>query len=129
MGLESELEPESEEENKGKLDRISNYTNAISLEELTEISAGLIGGAMGATISYNIAGAFATASDFPNNVDICTTTGILTYGTIKGYKVFSRLIKNVKSKIKRNIARTKILREMSQNSEFLERQGIKKGRF
>ena len=26
MGLESELEPESEEENKGKLDRISNYT-------------------------------------------------------------------------------------------------------
>lgn len=124
MSLESELE---QEDNSCTIDNKNHKSSP--LKTLLETTACLVGGAAGATISYNVAGAFATASKFTDKTDVYITAGLLTYGAIKGYKVVSKLIKNTKKKIKRNFARAKILKEISQDDEFLGRQGIKKGKF
>ncbi|MFH1359371.1 MAG: hypothetical protein ABIH37_05775 [archaeon] len=87
-----------------------------------ETSVGLVGGTAGAIVSYNTAGAFATASKFSENADMVITAALLTIGTIGGYKLGTKLTK----KIKRNLARTKTLREISQDPEFLNRQEIKR---
>ncbi len=114
MSLETELD-----DNKPKSNSVENFMIT---------GAGLIGAGLGAIVSYNVAGAFATASDFSDNSDKWVTAGILSTGTIAGYKITSKLVNKTIKKIKRNIKRTKTLREISNDDEFLERQGIKRER-
>jgi hypothetical protein len=77
------------------------------------------------TAAYNIAGGVCGNVNIDKDLELALTAGILTAGGILGYKarsIFNRMV----YKKKRNFARIKTIREMEKNTEFLERQGIKR---
>ena len=80
----------------------------------------------GAIIAYNAAGSIFTNFEFSNLQEFWGTAGILTAGTIAGYKARS-FFKRIWRTTKRTTARTKTIREISEDDEFIKRQGIEEG--
>lgn len=78
--------------------------------------------------AYNLAGHIASITNFSDQTDIWLTIALLSIGAIGGYKIVPA-VKKIKNRGKKGIARAKILKEMSKDEEFLERQGLTAGNF
>lgn len=91
-------------------------------------TANLAGGVLGAVASYNLAGLACENLDIGYNGERFLTAGLLTAGTILGYKARG-IGKRCLKRFRRSKARADFLREVSDDEDFLERRGIRKGEF
>lgn len=103
---------------------IKNRWRKVSLETAVD----LFDSAAAATGAYNLAGYIATNTDFTDSSDFKITTGLLALGAILGFKA-KNIFKTLYGKVKRNLSRAKTIREISENTEFQERQGLKQGEY
>lgn len=88
-------------------------------------SIDLFNGGLGAIASYNISGGLCTDANLGEFGGTVATTGIMTLGIIGAYKARS-FISNINRKIRRNHARTKCLREMAEDGEFLKEHNLER---
>lgn len=106
----------------------------MDLENKVSEGSGILGTAVDLTTSalgiigaYNLAGEICDNSNMAEIDQQITAYALLSIGAIFGYKLRSavkRTIKPIIKKVKKNIARTKTLKDISQDREFMQRQGI-----
>lgn len=116
---------------------INNYKpliiiNSMNLEKrvnegrnLRQTAMDLALAAASTTASYIIAGNICEKLDMSKGPELALTTGILTAGTVLGYKARS-IFNRIKHRKKRNFARIRTIREMQKDRDFLIRQGIER---
>ncbi len=102
--------------------------------------AGLATSVLTTVGAYNLAGYIASNSDSSTNADKYVTMALLSAGAVIGYKIGSKIASvivselsekthKLRKKIKRTAARNKTLAQISNDKEFMQEQGIKKGNF
>ncbi len=96
--------------------------------DLTVAAAAIVGG-------YNLSGAMLDHSDLSGLTQEITTAGVLAGSGFIGYNVrtvakkVASLFESKRKKLKRELARSRALLEISRDPEFQERQGLQQGSF
>lgn len=92
-----------------------------------DVFTGILGGTLGAILGYIIAGGLTKFTDLSSIAETVISAVVLAISVILSYNIFKKTRSSIKNTIKvtrKRIKRNTILRYMSLNRVFLERQGI-----